>query len=326
MSQSRKLIAILDPIAQKSHIYYGRLAAELRTQEESYDLIAVDNMDILEFLPVDGVLYRDEIESDRTILEKLQNKGISIVVLNSRDGLFPSINSDFEAGTIEAIKHFKELGRTNIAYIKGRKSDITAAKRFEAFKSAIAENGLKLNENLVTEGAYDYKITRDAATNLLRRRKEVDAVMCCSDRAANGVVNAAKHLGLRVPEDVAVVGLGNFPEFIELAEHPLSTVVDPIYINGYQAVSKLIRRIESRDTESDIEKVKTHLVIRQTTIGPEFSESLIEATATKDGGSLNFILCVGASLSEAKRKELKQLSRAEQMARKEPVSVIREVI
>jgi hypothetical protein len=76
MSQSRKLIAILDPIAQKLHIYYGRLAAELRTLEESYDLIAVDNMDILEFLPVDGVLYRDEIESDRTILEKLQNKGI----------------------------------------------------------------------------------------------------------------------------------------------------------------------------------------------------------------------------------------------------------
>ena len=326
MPQSKKLIAILDHISHGSHLYYGRLAAELRSREKNYDLITVDNLDTLPLLPIDGVIYRDNLDSDRGILEQLQNKGINVVVLDSRDEAFPSIISDFEPGSIEAIKHLKELGRTRIAYIKGRPIDATANKRHEAFRKTIAENGLEYNEDLVTEGAFDYKISGDAATKLLTKHKDIEAIVCCSDRAANGVVNAAKHLGYRIPEDVAIVGLGNSPELLELAEHPLSTVLHPIFTTSYQAVSKLIRRIENRDTQPNNEKVPSHLIIRQSTIGKDYSEPIIDATVTKDGGSLNYILSIGASLSELQRNELKQLCADKLATGNDSVTVIREVI
>ena len=326
MNSNNRIIGVLDYVTHGSHHYYTRLAAELSARIHNYDLIAVNDPKTLVALPLAGVLYRRQFLEDKDVFDTLEQRGIPGVMLNCPDDQFPAINADFEHGTLQALEHFKELGRDRIAYVRGNDKDPTSGSRYRAFVSAAKKAELNLSKIQIVQASFNYEDARDAVIDLLSEEDQINGILCCSDRAAMGAIQAVKQIGRRVPDDVAVIGMGNLAEILELSEHPLTTIADPLYYEGHLAIQKLIRLIEYRDAQPYAEFVKTQLIKRQSTLGNGYKDTLLDAVYTESSGALNYILCVGASLSETDRSALEKESRIRQANGERPVQVISDVI
>ncbi|MGK0237347.1 MAG: hypothetical protein ACI92G_000806 [Candidatus Pelagisphaera sp.] len=253
-----------------------------------------------------GVLYRYRIKEEEAALNELPKLGIPMVMLNSPLDSIPSVNANFLSGTIEAIQHLKELGRTNIAYIKANPKLPAANERFTAFKKALTHCELELQSNLLAEADFGYDTARIETLELLRKEPSINAIICCSDRAAMGAIHAAKQLGARIPDDIAIISLGNLPEIQELSDHPLTTIADSLYVEAYRATTKLIDIINNRDNEPHTEFIDTRLIKRQTTLGSNYRAPSLDVCLSAENGSLDYLLSVGASLDRYSRARLQK--------------------
>lgn len=123
-----------------------------------------------------------------------------------------------------AVEHLLACGRTRIAHITGDPGYAAARERAEGARAALAEAGHELVGE-VRFGVWSEGWGRAAAAMLLDRHPDVDAVLCGSDQVARGVMDVLRERGLRVPEDVAVMGFDNW-EILTSATRPALTSVD----------------------------------------------------------------------------------------------------
>ena len=160
----------------------------------------------------------------------------------------------------QVVDHLVGLGRRRFAYLGPA---VTRDERPEAFYQRLASHGLAAPpENCpitpwTTDGAYPI-----ALELLARRRTEIDAVACACDPIAIGVIRAAKELGLRLPEDLAIVGFNDDPLAQDL-DPALTTVTAPKELMGVLAARRLIERIHAPDLPHIIQLVPTKLVVRR---------------------------------------------------------------
>lgn len=148
-----------------------------------------------------------------------------------------------------ATKHLLENGRREIAHIRGEETS-TAAGRLAGFERAMAEWGLVPRREFVVRGhgADDLAEAtgRDAMNHLLAQDPRPDAVFCYNDPVALGAMQAVLEAGLRVPDDVAIVGSGNV-NYSSLLRVPLSTVDQKSTELGQRAAELVLRLIESEE-------------------------------------------------------------------------------
>lgn len=140
----------------------------------------------------------------------------------------------------EALDHLITGGRRRVAFIghrTGTEPNGEAHERYVAYLDALARHGLEPDEALIVAGADDRVAGYRAVEALLRLPEPPDAVFATSDRAAISAIWAVRDAGLRVPADVAVVGVGNLPEG-EVVKPALSTVGQPHL--DYSAVVRLL--------------------------------------------------------------------------------------
>ncbi|MEM9158903.1 MAG: response regulator [Verrucomicrobiota bacterium] len=307
MHPRKRTIGVIDHTWDEAHLFYARLATGLCAKEHGYELITAK---VADFLPLDdlaGLIYRRRTLEDDPSLNILRDLGVPLVVLNSPSDAIPTVNSDFTRGTVEAVGHLKEIGRSRIAYVAARPDIYTAPDRLNAFVDAMRINDIPFDRGLLVEADFGYDKARSEVFELLRRESNVDAIICCSDRAAMGAIHAAKQRGSKVPDDIAVIGCGNMPEVLLLGDHALTTIADPLYFAAYKAAKKLIRRIETRDVLPTVETVSTRLVKRQSTLGRDYADPLQETSFVPGVRGLDYILSVGGSLDEAARLSIQQL-------------------
>jgi DNA-binding LacI/PurR family transcriptional regulator/signal transduction histidine kinase len=157
-----------------------------------------------------------------------------------------SITVDGTDGIIEMIRHLKEVHRrSSIALIGGPPSHQEALERKQAFLKALELLGLKADERLFTHGRFIQESGVDAARKLLAQGVPFDALVCMNDRMAIGAMTELRKAGVRVPEDVSVVGFDSIEESASTMP-PLTTIVQPFDEIGAAAVDVVMELMDGR--------------------------------------------------------------------------------
>ncbi|MBN1617625.1 MAG: substrate-binding domain-containing protein, partial [Spirochaetales bacterium] len=157
----------------------------------------------------------------------------------------PRVLVDNDRGMKEMVNHLiRDHGYTRIGFISGPKGNIDADRRRKMYQEALTENSLIYEEAIVYEGDFNDHSGYEAVLHWISRGGAMpQAIVASNDNMAFGAINALREKGLSVPHQIAVTGFDDVSS-AATATPPLSTVSQPIYLQGKKAVELLIQRIK----------------------------------------------------------------------------------
>ena len=215
---------------------------------------------------VEGLLVIDLELTDGQI-ELLNSAHIPSVGLNQfQDQAWPCFGYDNIKGGRLATEYLFDLGHTRIAYVGDEFVDhfgfYTSSERFEGYKQAFNARGLPVNDELVWLGPYGYESAKALTTRLLAESTRPTAIFAMSDMQALGCIAAIREAGLRVPEDISVIGYDN----LEVSLHTGLTTVDQHLVEaGYMGMQALYRLISRQELLPGEGLPPLEVIVRQTT-------------------------------------------------------------
>ena len=221
-------------------------------------------LDTLLQLRTDGIVMAGPVLSSRRIAAVAATVPVVVVAKHSRSPTHDSITNDDRMGARIAVDHLVSLGHRRIAHVDGG-TGAGSTQRRSGFLDAMARHGLRSSARIVA-GAFTEEGGRDGVTTLLHDRRGVTAVFVGNDLAAVGALDALVHHGLRVPEDMSLVGYDNIA-LAGLGHIDLTTIDQPRHEMGVTAVRLLLERRDEDRHEARHLVVPPALVVRGST-GP----------------------------------------------------------
>jgi LacI family transcriptional regulator len=146
-------------------------------------------------------------------------------------------------GAYLATRHLIQVGHKRLAVIAGPLGLTNAAERLKGFKRALIEAHMEIEPEFVQEARFDTASGYQAALRLLRMLPRPTAIFACNDLMAFGVLQAARELSLRCPEDLSIAGFDCL-EFTRFTDPPLTSVYQPGYQLGATAARLLMQRVD----------------------------------------------------------------------------------
>lgn len=202
-------------------------------------------------------------EMDSALAERLAASEIAVVFLDvGQVGPYVSnIAVNYEKGIRAGVEHLLDLGHRHIAYISGPLRLKSAQRRHLAFTKTMKKYE---SQPFVYEG--DFKATggQQAVIAMLQLKQRPTAIVAANDLMAMGAMRELRKTGLRVPEDISVVGFDNIL-FAELTDPPLTTVALPREEIGRAAVEALLHTVTSKDSQGRECKITPKLIVREST-------------------------------------------------------------
>lgn len=215
-------------------------------------------------LRAEGLIVAGPMLESRQIVEASRQTPIVLVGRAARAPSLDSVTDDDRVGAILVVEHCASLGHTRIAHIDGGQGAGSVARR-QGYAAAMRR--LRLGrEAAVASGAFTEEGGHNAALRLLELRPRPTAIFAANDLAAIGALNAVEERGLRVPQDVSLVGYDN-TSLAALRHISLTTVHQPRREMGQMAVSALLEKLEEGRTRQRRTVLTPSLVVRSTT-GP----------------------------------------------------------
>lgn len=267
-------IALIVP--DNSNPFFAEIArvAEMIGFENDYSVILCNSnksvereaayLDVLIAKKVDGVIFI-AAGSPQEHLQELAREGIPVVVAD-RDvpqTLADVVLVDHEQGGYDATKYLISLGHRRIACIAGPSPLTPSADRVRGYKRALAEAHIPFDEQLVVPSTESYIGGEIAMTQLLNLDEPPTAVFAYNDVNAIGALRAIANAGLRVPQDISIVGFDDIP-LASAVVPSLTTIAQPIAELGTLATELLISRIRGSNTSSGQRiMLETRLVVRE---------------------------------------------------------------
>ncbi len=193
---------------------------------------------------VDGILLSGPRQDD-TALMKLHQQRVPILLMGQLPNTdIPFVDVDATAGAELAVKHLIGLGHQRVGMITNAPMDYTSAQqRRDGYTRALEQAKLAVNSSLIKEGNYTPASGFAAMKSLLEINPRITAVFVASDVVAMGALLAIKEAGLRIPQDISVVGFDDIP-LAEYYDPPLSTIRLPAFGLGWAGGERLIRIIQ----------------------------------------------------------------------------------
>ncbi|MBA2445872.1 MAG: LacI family DNA-binding transcriptional regulator [Nocardioidaceae bacterium] len=193
---------------------------------------------------VDGVILAPAREnSDNT--EQLRRAGVPIVLLDRRlngcDDL-DSVLVDSRGGSAQAADHLLSLGHRRIGVISGPLDSTPGRERYEGFMDALTSAGVDLDPEMIQVGDFKHDSGYQATLRLLGLPLPVTAIFSANNLMSTGVLRALHHMGVRVPEELSLVGFDDL-ELAELLSPPLTVISRPTVEQGVLAMRLLRNRI-----------------------------------------------------------------------------------
>ena len=173
---------------------------------------------------------------------------------------------DNEQSGFEATQHLIELGHTKIAHITGITEHQDSIRRLKGYRRALKEANIKVDEDLICEGNFDGESGVSGVEQLLKRGKPFTAIFAANDTTAFGARLALFRRGIRVPEDVSIVGFDDQNEAAFFTP-PLTTIRQPAEEIGNAAADTLVKLINKQEYET--KKLKAKLIVRESTCAPK---------------------------------------------------------
>ncbi|MEG2670074.1 MAG: substrate-binding domain-containing protein [Oscillospiraceae bacterium] len=161
----------------------------------------------------------------------------------------PYISIDNKQAGYDAVSHLLSLGRRRIAYL-GVKNHFTSSHlRFDGYIAALRENGIEEDRDIIFDGNYGYNSSIKLTDEFLEKKVKFDAMFAISDRMAAGAITSMKNHGLKVPEDIAVVGFDN-TSISYIYEPNITTVAQPQNELGEKAFQMMYDKIKKNEPKN----------------------------------------------------------------------------
>jgi DNA-binding LacI/PurR family transcriptional regulator len=210
---------------------------------------------------VDGIIASlAERTSDISHFLYAQEKGIPVIFF---DRVPEHVNAskiivDNEKAAITAVEHLIECGKRKIAYIAGPPNLRISSLRYAGYIKALSKHHLEIDESLLIHCEFNPEMGYNSCRQMIEQGLDFDGILAVNDRTCAGVMTALRESGIKVPEDVAVIGFNDEPYDVFL-EPSLSTIRQPAFEIGMEAA-----RIFLDEKDGDIENFTAKIRILET--------------------------------------------------------------
>ena len=212
---------------------------------------------------VDGVAIMSPVPNAEALVADLP-RSVPLVLLNCAADVagVDTLDIDNHGGAYAMTRHLLTLGRRRIAFVRGPKGNADGEARLRGYRAALKDAGVVHDRTLELDGDFQQHSGYHAAKHLLTISPRPDALFAANDSMAIGAIGALREAGVRVPEDVAVVGFDDIP-IARYIHPPLSTVRVDIAKLGARAVKVLLHAVGHRNEHTRVrETFATELVVR----------------------------------------------------------------
>jgi LacI family transcriptional regulator len=180
---------------------------------------------------------------------------------HSGDTDYPVVIATNLAGALEMMEYLIGLGHRRVGFIAGREHSKSAQQRLRGYTESLQKANIPLDPELIRQGDYQRKTGYRCARDLLNLPKPPTAIFAANDESAIGTIEAAREAGLRIPDDLSVVGFDNMPGTTDITP-ALTTIEQPMDEMGYKATEMLIDLIKGKSLDNRIHEVPTKLIVR----------------------------------------------------------------
>jgi|ERR1051326_7560310 DNA-binding LacI/PurR family transcriptional regulator len=256
------------------------MAIEERAHEMGYEVILSHTLNLPEredtairrliSRRVDGLfitpVYR--LGAEAPIYQELQRCGIPTVILGHLAPFcseFVNVETDDLQASGAATGYLLELGHKQIAFFAGPAVSPWAQERFEGYRRALRESDIDVDDRLVFNAGSTIEEGEKAALQMLNEHPHATAVLAVNDLVAIGAATVFLSQGIKIPEDLSLVGFGN----VLISEHfrvPLTTVRQPKYRLGVAAMNSMLKLLRGERPES--KRLTAEIIVRASTAAP----------------------------------------------------------
>ncbi|KAB8190986.1 LacI family DNA-binding transcriptional regulator [Nonomuraea phyllanthi] len=202
--------------------------------------------------------------------EQLAHREIPLVLLDPADDPghgIPSVGAGNWNGGLTATRHLLELGHRRIAIITGPENALPSRARLDGYRTALDMAGVPVDPQLIARGDFLIEGGLAEAERLLRLPDPPTAIFATNDGQAIGAYHAARRLGLRIPDDLSVIGFDDLPP-MRWAIPPLTTIRQPLADMAAAATTMLLTLAHGEPLPQSRIELATDLVIRESTAPP----------------------------------------------------------
>ncbi len=265
-------------VADISNPFYSEIAKAVINLANSYGYAVIlgttdynmknqaDFISILKQHQVDGFIFASVFLKDAPA-KQLISSGMPTVLLNRRFSQNRNVNYvvlDNQSGTYMAVEHLVKLGHQRIGFIRGHNSFSTSRERFQGYMNAVKEYNLNFDDSLIQSGDFNEKQAYQATLNLIGLPSPPSAILAANDLMAFSAMEAISAEGLRIPNDIALVGFDD----VEMAHNSfiqLTTVTQNKHTMAEIATRTLIQIIEGGQVQVPVQvMLKPQLIVRRT--------------------------------------------------------------
>ncbi len=203
-------------------------------------------------------------EVAQLLIDPLRARGIPTVLVGHNHAYedICSVDVDNFSGAYRAVRHLCDLGHRRIAMILGTPELQETHERQRGYQQAIRDGGAEIDDRLIEVGDYSQRSGYEIMRAWLERGPDFSAVFCTSDTMAIGALLALYEAGMRVPQEMAVVGFDDLPAAAYTCP-PLTTIHQPIYEKGRWAATMLIEQIEGNKHPVVHANLEAELIVRR---------------------------------------------------------------
>lgn len=210
---------------------------------------------LLMILPVDPAAYLTSIRRRDFPFVLIDHEGL--------DDKGPSVGATNRDGARQAMRYLLDLGHRRIGFITGNMDMDCAHERLAGYREALAEREIPADDRLIAEGNFHKPLAFQRTRELLALADAPTAIFASNDVSAFGVMDAVRDLGLRVPDDISIIGFDDIPD-ARLSTPALTTVRQPMRDMGARATRMLLDRIAGKDPQPPRIELPTELIVRDT--------------------------------------------------------------
>lgn len=191
---------------------------------------------------IQALIVVPPLSDDPKLIDTLESTGISFVCISPKLDAYtgPSVRMDDRAAARDMTKYLVDLGHSKIALIKGPPDHRSSELRLAGYADALEAAGLSVQENLIVSGDFTYISGMESAKLLMAQDAAPTAIFAANDDMAAGAIAAAHQAGLRVPEDISIVGFDDTANASAMWP-PLTTVRQPIRDMAKSAIEMLAK-------------------------------------------------------------------------------------
>jgi len=280
--QSRTIGHVVTDCTNPNTAQQIRVIQDVATRE-GYSVVLFDtneradrqtaSLHLLEEQVVDGVILTPARSQDDGLTHFIARGNRLVLINRDVDGLdVDRVTIDNRAGAYAAISHLLDLGHRRIAFVAGRRDISTAWDRLAGYEAALHDRGVPPDQHLVYHGEIEPEAAAEATRLLLERQGRPTAIFTYNDLMAVGALVAIQAAGLRVPEDVSLVGHDDIL-YAPYLQVPLTTVAQPTRELGEAAARLLIERLRGDDGPPRRIVLQPRLVVRASTAAPSPQEA-----------------------------------------------------